>query len=87
LVTGGLDGDPEIMWDIDPASWREKACTVAGRNMTKAEWRKYMPRDEPYGPTCPGLAVESQQRPRSAPRGHDPASGTAFCTGFRCRHD
>jgi hypothetical protein len=59
LVVGGLDGDPQITWDIDPASWREKACTVAGRNMTKAEWEKYMPAGEPYRAICPGYSIET----------------------------
>jgi hypothetical protein len=52
-------GNPPLVWDIDPASWREKACAVAGRNMTKAEWRQYMPPDEAYRPTCPALPVET----------------------------
>jgi WD40 repeat protein len=52
-------GDPAILWDIDPASWREKACTVAGRNMTRVEWQQHMPPDEPYRATCPGYSIES----------------------------
>ena len=47
------------MWDIDPASWREKACTVAGRNLTKLEWQQYMPPDEQYRATCPAYPVET----------------------------
>jgi DNA-binding SARP family transcriptional activator/WD40 repeat protein len=56
LVVGG---DPAVLWDVDPASWREKACTAAGRNLTRAEWEQYMPPDEPYRATCAGLAVEA----------------------------
>jgi hypothetical protein len=52
-------GDPATLWDIDPASWREKACTVAGRNLTKLEWQQYMPPGEPYRATCPGYPIES----------------------------
>jgi hypothetical protein len=54
-----VPGESPIMWDIDPQSWREKACTVAGRNLTKTEWDKYMPTDEPYRATCPELATET----------------------------
>ena len=50
--------DPAIIWDVDPASWRDKACTVAGRNMTRAEWARHMPADEPYRATCSAFALE-----------------------------
>jgi WD40 repeat protein len=52
-------GDPSIVWDIAPASWRDKACNVAGRNLTKLEWRQHMPSDEPYRATCPSYPIES----------------------------
>jgi WD40 repeat protein len=50
---------PPVVWDVDPASWREKACTVAGRNMTRAEWEQHMPPDERYRVTCPEHLVEN----------------------------
>jgi DNA-binding SARP family transcriptional activator/WD40 repeat protein len=56
MIVGGY---PPIVYDVDPASWREKACTVAGRNLTKVEWEQYMPPDEPYRATCPEHRVES----------------------------
>ena len=49
---------PQIIWDVDPASWREKACTVAGRNLTRLEWERYLPPEEPYRATCPAVPVE-----------------------------
>jgi len=52
-------GFPNTIWDIDPASWREKACTVAGRNLTKREWQQYMPVDEPYRAVCPAYPVQT----------------------------
>jgi len=55
-----FDAPTTTVYDIDPASWREKACTVAGRNMTREEWQQHMPADEPYRATCPGLAIESR---------------------------
>jgi WD40 repeat protein len=54
-----VGGYPPIVYDVDPASWREKACTVAGRNLTKVEWRQYMPPDEQYRATCPDHRIES----------------------------
>jgi WD40 repeat protein/DNA-binding SARP family transcriptional activator len=38
-------------WDVDPNSWRERICDIAGRNLTQAEWAQYLP-GEPYQITC-----------------------------------
>jgi hypothetical protein len=54
-----VPGAASILWDIDPASWREKACTAAGRNLTKLEWQQHMPSDEPYRATCPEFPIET----------------------------
>jgi WD40 repeat protein len=39
-------------WDMRPASWRAKACAVAGRALTRAEWTQLEP-SRPYTPVCP----------------------------------
>lgn len=37
------------------------ACATMPRNhLTRAEWDRYMPSDEPYRPTCSGLPVEAE---------------------------
>jgi hypothetical protein len=41
------------LWDLDPAAWREAACRLAGRNLTREEWERYLPNGEPYHVTCP----------------------------------
>jgi DNA-binding SARP family transcriptional activator/class 3 adenylate cyclase/WD40 repeat protein len=41
------------LWDLDPNAWRDAACRLAGRNLTRDEWDRYIPRGEPYGATCP----------------------------------
>jgi class 3 adenylate cyclase/WD40 repeat protein/RecA/RadA recombinase len=41
------------IWDVDPTSWRAKACEVAGRNLTRDEWTRYLPTGAPYRATCP----------------------------------
>jgi class 3 adenylate cyclase/WD40 repeat protein len=51
LVTGGADGTL-ISWRLDPASMVERACALAGRNLTRQEWTRYLP-DRPYRATCP----------------------------------
>jgi WD40 repeat protein/DNA-binding SARP family transcriptional activator len=43
-------GDAWI-WDVDPASWKVRACQIAGRPLTEAEWQVNLP-DRPYDPTC-----------------------------------
>jgi WD40 repeat protein/DNA-binding SARP family transcriptional activator len=39
------------VWDVDPTSWEARACRIAGRPLTQAEWRLYLP-DRPYEPAC-----------------------------------
>jgi WD40 repeat protein len=39
------------VWDVDPASWEQRACQIAGRSLTQAEWQLYLP-DRPYHATC-----------------------------------
>jgi WD40 repeat protein len=43
-----------FLWDLDPESWRRRACMIANRNLTSDEWQRYF-RDRPYHPTCPNL--------------------------------
>jgi WD40 repeat protein len=39
-------------WDMRLASWRAKACAVAGRDLSRAEWDQLGPA-RPYEPVCP----------------------------------
>jgi WD40 repeat protein len=32
-----------VIWNVDPAAWAAQACTVAHRNLTRAEWRDFLP--------------------------------------------
>jgi DNA-binding SARP family transcriptional activator/WD40 repeat protein len=47
------EGDPGHRYPLDAARWLADACTVAGRNLTRAEWDRYLP-DRPYRTVCPG---------------------------------
>jgi WD40 repeat protein len=38
-------------WDLRPATWARHACTVAGRRLTRAEWKSTLP-DQRYAPAC-----------------------------------
>jgi WD40 repeat protein len=39
------------VWDIDPESWKRRACLLANRRLTRAEWEKYLP-GRSYAPAC-----------------------------------
>jgi WD40 repeat protein len=32
-----------VVWNVDPAVWEEQACRVAHRDLTRAEWRDFLP--------------------------------------------
>jgi hypothetical protein len=38
-------------WDVRPSSWARHACAVAGRTLTRAEW-KAAPPERHYAPAC-----------------------------------
>jgi WD40 repeat protein/tRNA A-37 threonylcarbamoyl transferase component Bud32 len=41
-----------MLWDVDPAVWRRRACAIAGRNLTREESKLYLPAGTPYRATC-----------------------------------
>ncbi len=46
-------GGNALVWNIDTRTWVDLACRAAGRNMTRAEWATFGPRDTEHRPTCP----------------------------------
>jgi WD40 repeat protein len=51
LASAGEDGSI-IFWEVDYEAWSARACAIADRNLTKAEWDTYMG-NRPYRKTCP----------------------------------
>ena len=51
LLVSALDGRT---WTVDTrtTAWVERACRIAGRNLTQEEWKLFFP-DRPYEVTCP----------------------------------
>jgi WD40 repeat protein len=50
-----LSGErPGRRYPIDPVEWQARACAVVGRDLTEAEWDRYLP-GRPYRPTCSDL--------------------------------
>ena len=50
VVHGSLAGFA-VVWDLDPARWEKLACGIAGRQLTRAEWHRYLPGRD-YDPAC-----------------------------------
>jgi WD40 repeat protein len=50
LATVGRDR-ALILWDLRVESWRERACAIANRSLTTAEWARYFG-DAEYRATC-----------------------------------
>jgi WD40 repeat protein len=51
LASGSVD-KTLILWDVSLKSWQDRACRIANRNLTRAEWTQYIGDIEPYRPTC-----------------------------------
>ncbi len=45
------DDNKIIFWDINPESWAQKACSIAGGDFTIIEWDQFFP-SEDYRQTC-----------------------------------
>ncbi|MFL5860995.1 MAG: PQQ-binding-like beta-propeller repeat protein, partial [Solirubrobacteraceae bacterium] len=45
------DGGHGSLWDIQPKSWARRACDIAGRVLTRAEWDDALP-ERTYAPAC-----------------------------------
>jgi WD40 repeat protein len=51
----------DVLVDVDPASWAQKACTLAARELTPDEWRHYVG-EEQYVGTCAELRDSPPER-------------------------
>ena len=49
LMTAG-NGEGAV-WDIDPESWKQRACAIANRTLTREEWEEFLP-GRTYEPAC-----------------------------------
>ena len=45
------DAGQAYRWDVRTASWARRACAVAGRTLTRAEWNDVLPGRD-YAPAC-----------------------------------
>ena len=51
-VLGVFHSGTAVIWNIDPSAWEAKACNIARRNLTRAEWAESLGR-RPYRNVCP----------------------------------
>ena len=49
LMTSG-NGQGAV-WNIDPVTWAQRACTLANRTLSREEWEEFLP-GRRYGPAC-----------------------------------
>jgi hypothetical protein len=61
ILASGSSDETIRLWDLDIASWRLRACRIANRNLTRAEWAQYIGEIEPYRATCPELPLEPEE--------------------------
>jgi WD40 repeat protein/DNA-binding SARP family transcriptional activator len=45
------DNGRGYLWDVSPQSWARRACDIAGRTLTPAEWEAALP-ERSYAPAC-----------------------------------
>jgi WD40 repeat protein len=45
------DNGRGYLWDVQPRSWAQRACAVAGRTLTRTEWQDALPGRD-YAPAC-----------------------------------
>jgi DNA-binding SARP family transcriptional activator/WD40 repeat protein len=50
IVTVYASGEA-LSYNLRPSSWERRACAVAGRSLSRAEWAQYLP-GRPYRPAC-----------------------------------
>ncbi len=55
LASGSADSTI-ILWEVNFGSWQDRACSIANRNLTVEEWKRYF-QEEAYHPTCPDLPI------------------------------
>jgi WD40 repeat protein len=51
LLVTHADGRGAV-WNVDPRAWATRACAVANRTLTRAEWEEFLP-GRRFAPACP----------------------------------
>jgi WD40 repeat protein/energy-coupling factor transporter ATP-binding protein EcfA2 len=60
-LASGQGDQSIILWDVDPKSWKVRACNIVGRNFTRVEWAQYFgEQGESYHKTCEQWPLEPE---------------------------
>jgi len=51
-VAAAFGSGTGVVWSVDPSLWKTTACRVAHRQLTRAEWREFLP-ERRYRRVCP----------------------------------
>ena len=62
-VASGSKDKNIIFWDVSLESWKSRACRIANRNLTRAEWDQFIGPDMPYQRSCPAQPPGEGVRP------------------------
>lgn len=54
ILASGSGDNVIILWDVNIELWKERACHIANRNLTRSEWAQYL-KNELYHKTCPNM--------------------------------
>ena len=58
-------GDAGLLWVMPhPERWADELCARAGRNLSDAEWKRWVSKALPYQEQCPGLPKPANCSPR-----------------------
>jgi WD40 repeat protein len=56
-----LEASTTALWQVDPRVWARQDCSLAGGNLTPAQWRAYVGSSIPYTQPCaPARAAQGQ---------------------------
>ena len=53
-----------MSYPMTPSAWLRTACAVVGRDLTRAEWDRYLPGREYDGRPAPTWSEAARRRPR-----------------------
>jgi WD40 repeat protein/serine/threonine protein kinase/DNA-binding XRE family transcriptional regulator len=67
-LASASDDRSVVLWDISLESWQARACQIANRNLTQAEWNQFIGADIPYQRTCPDLPAGADATPAAPTR-------------------
>jgi WD40 repeat protein len=60
MLASGSGDKALMLWDVSLESWKDRACRIANRNLTRAEWKQHIGDIEPYRATCRELPLEGE---------------------------